>query len=167
MEKIWDKKFEKKDMQFPSDIAVEYCNQLYDMTDKLVIAKVEKYDKSIEEMNFTLPILNINPLVKISKVEEHLGEVSGDDKFTYELYLTGKNTPKYKYRFCFIENGIYPYPVKIAMDTDIAKELEYETKISCENEETYKEILIKILKSNKMKEVIEGLMTINYEMNKN
>lgn len=167
MEEVWSANFKKKNIKFPRDIAVEYCNQLYEKTDKIVIAKVEKYDKNIEDMDFTFPIINLNPLVKNSKVEEYLGEVSGNDKFTYELYLTGMNTPKYKYRFCFIENGICPYPVKIAIDTDIAVELGYETKISCENEDVYKEILIKILNSNKMKEVIEGLMTINFEIDKN
>ncbi len=166
MEKVWNNKFEKKKVKFPKDIAMEYCNQLYGLTDKMVIAKVERYDKNIEDMDFTLPILDITPLIKTSKVEEQLGEISGEDKFTYELYLTGKNTPKYKYRFCFIENGIYPYPVKIAMDIGIAKELECETKINCKNEEAYKEILIKILNSNKMKDVIEGLMTVNSEIDK-
>lgn len=134
----------------------------------MVIAKVEKYEKNIEDMNTIAPIANlasVNSLLRTTKAEEYLGEISGSDRFTYELYLTGNHTPKYKYRFCFIENGVYPYPVKVVIDSDIAKELEIETRIICESEARYKEILIKILNSKKMNEVIEGLMTINSKIN--
>ena len=168
MEEVGKNKFKSKEVEFPSDIAIEYCNQLYELTNKLVIAKVEKYEKNIEDMNMISPIANLagmNSLLKTTKVEEYLGEISGSDKFTYELYLTGNHTPKYKYRFCFIENGVYPYPVKVIVDSDIAKELEIETRITCENEVIYKETLIKILNSKKMNEVIEGLMTINSKIN--
>lgn len=168
MDKIWKRKFENKEVKFPSDIATEYCNELYSLTNKLVIAKVEKYEKNIDELNTISPIVNFasaTSFFKSKKAEEYLGEVSECGKFTYELYLTGTNTPKYKYRFCFVENGVYPYPAEIILDTDIADELECGTRIVCENEEVYKITLIKILNSKKITEVVEGLMTINAKMN--
>ncbi len=168
MEKIWENKFKNKKVKFPNEIAIEYCNQLYELTNKMVIAKVEKYEKNIYDMDIAAPIANlagVSTWLRTTKAEEYLGEISGSDRFTYELYLTGSNTPKYKYRFCFIENGVYPYPVKIIVDSDIAKELESETRINCESEIIYKETLIKILNSKKMNEVIEGLMTINSKIN--
>ena len=168
MEKIWENKFKNKKVKFPNEIAIEYCNQLYELTNKMVIAKVEKYEKNIYDMDIAAPIAKlagVSTWLRSTKADEYLGEISGSDRFTYELYLTGSNTPKYKYRFCFIENGVYPYPVKIIVDSDIAKELESETRINCESEIIYKEILIKILNSKKMNEVIEGLMTINSKIN--
>lgn len=165
-EKIWKNEFKKKDVRFPKDIAIEYCNQLYVITDKKVIAKVEKYNKNFMDMNSNAPVFKVsslNSLLESTKVEQFLGEVSGSDRFTYELYLTGKNTPNYKYRFCFIENGVYPYPVEVAIDNDIATELEIEAELTCVDEDAYKALLISILNSKKMKEVIEGLLTINSE----
>lgn len=168
MQQIWKNQFKNKEVKFPNEIAMEYCNQLYELTNKLVIAKVEKYDKNIDDMNSYSPLMSIasvNPLLKTTKTEQYLGEVSGSDKFTYEMFLTGSNTPNYKYRFCFVENGVYPYPVKIVLDTDIASELEIDTRINCNNEEEYIETLSLILNSKKMTEVVEGLMTINSKIN--
>lgn len=168
MENVWKNNFKNKEVKFPNEIAIEYCNPLYELTSKLVIAKVEKYEKNIEEMTRVSPIIAIptsNLLLKSTNAEDYLGEISGSGKFTYELYLTGSNTPKYKYRFCFIENGVYPYPVRIIVDNDIAKELEIDTRVVCDNENEYKNIMIKILNSKKMNEVIEGLMTINSKIN--
>lgn len=168
MEEIWQKNFKNREVKFPNELATEYCNQLYDLTGNLVIAKVERYNKSISEMNAIAPIANLANATSLligKSAEHYLGEISGSSRFTYELYLTGVNTPKYKYRFCFIENGVYPYPVTVVLDSDIAKELKVETNLICENEAVYKEILRKVLNSNKMNEVIEGLMTINFSVN--
>lgn len=168
MKQIWKKQFKNKEVKFPNEIAIEYCNQLYELTNKLVIAKVEKYDKNIDDMNTSSPLMSIasvSPLLRTTKTEQYLGEVSENDKFTYEMFLTGSNTTNYKYRFCFIENSVYPYPVKIVLDTDIASELEIDTRVNCNNEEEYIETLSLILNSKKMTEVIEGLMTINSKIN--
>ena len=45
MEEVWKNKFKNKEVKFPNDIAIEYCNQLYELTNKMVIAKVEKYEE--------------------------------------------------------------------------------------------------------------------------
>lgn len=162
MDSVWKGNFEILKVIYPKDIAIEYCNQLYELTNKLVIAKVEKYRQSIADMNSVGSINTTFSLIS-NKVEKHLGAVSKNSKFTYELYITGINTPRYKYRFCFIENDIYPYPVSIIIDADIAKELGCDTKIICKDEKKYKEVLINILNTNRLREVINGLMTINLE----
>ena len=162
MDNVWKGNFEILKVIYPKDIAIEYCNQLYELTNKLVIAKVEKYRQSIADMNSVGSINTISPLIS-NKVEKHLGAVSKNSKFTYELYITGINTPRYKYRFCFIENDIYPYPVNVVIDADIAKELGCDTRIICKDEKKYKEVLINILNTNRLREVINGLMTINLE----
>lgn len=165
MEKVWKNNFKARSEEFPNEIAIEYCNQLYELTNKLVMAKVEKYDKNIENMedNMVMNLSNFSPLLR-KTTEQYLGEISENNKFTYEMFLTGINTPNYKYRFCFIENGVKPYPVRVVLDTDIANELEFETKINCNNRGEYIELLLLILNSKKMTEVIEGLMAINLRM---
>ena len=167
MDSVWKGNFENSKVIYPKDIAIEYCNQLYELTNKLVIAKVEKYDQSIADMNSAAGALanltDFKSAFKATVVEDYLGEISKNNKFTYELYITGINTPKYKYRFCFVENDIYPYPVNIIIDSDIAKELGCSTRIICEDEKKYKDVLINILNTNKLREVINGLMTINLE----
>ena len=55
--------------------------------------------------------------------------------------------------------------MKIAIDTDIANELEKSSVVECVNEEEYKKLLIEILNSKKLTDVIEGLMAINSEKN--
>ena len=161
---VWEENFKKPEIKFPNEIAREMCNQLYSVTDKKVMAKVEKYKENFFDMNKSAPYMGLTAMdnfLKSRRIQDNLGEVSGNDKFTYELYLTGVKTVDYKYRFCFIENGVYPYPVKIALDAEIAKELEASTIIECKDEEEYVISLKKILTSKKMKGVIEGLMAIN------
>lgn len=66
------------------------------------------------------------------------------------MYLTGVNTKKYKYRFCFIEYGITGYPLKMAIDTYIANELEKSSVVKCVNEKEYKKLLKEILNSKNL-----------------
>lgn len=159
---VWKSNFKRTEIKFPNSIATDYCNMLYDLTEHKVIAKVEKYKENIFNMNsaYNIDLMNLD-FFNNKRIENNLGEVSKSQKFTYELYLTGTNTKEYKYRFAFIENGVYPYPVTLAIDLDIAKELQSEKIIECKSEDEYKSVLIQILNSNKMTEVIEGLMAIN------
>ena len=151
MEKVWKNNFKARNEEFPNEIAIEYCNQLYELTNKLVIAKVEKYDKNIKNMedNMVINLSSFSPFLR-KTTEQYLGEISENNGFTYEMFLTGINTPNYKYRFCFIENGVSPYPVRIVIDTDIANELNIETKINCNKKEEYIDLLLLILNSKKM-----------------
>lgn len=164
MECVWKKEFKNSEKNLPNKMAKEFCNQLYDATNKKVMAKVEKYKTTIKDMSpkssFDM-IGSISPFFNSTTEQTFLGEVEGKSVFTYELYITGDKTPNYKYRFCFIEYGISGYPVKIAIDSEISKELEISNIISCSNEKEYKDVLIKILNSNKLTDVIESLMSIN------
>ncbi len=165
-DEIWKRKFKNERKKMPNQIAIEFCNKLYNKTNKTVIAKVSTFNVSFKDMTSSSPIFNaIKPTVlfDMSTVQDFLGAVDGNNKFTYEMYITGSKTKNYKYRFCFIEYGIEAYPLKIAMDSDIAKELEKSTIVECENEQDYKKLLIDILNSKKLTDVIEGLMAINLE----
>ena len=164
MDNIWKNKFENANKKFPNQIALGFWHKLYDITNKKVIAKVEKYKVNINDMTEQSPLMNIakiNPLFSSTNVQDFLGEVDGKNKFTYELYLTGEKTSNYKYRFCFIEYSICAYPVTVAIDSDIAKELEMSEIVHCKDDSEYEKVLIAILNSKKMTEVIEGLMKIN------
>lgn len=163
--KIWKKDFKKIPTKFPSQIAKDYCDELYDLTEQKVIAKVERYEKNIFNMTKVDPIIGLSAiaLLKTSSIEDNLGEVSENEKFTYELYLTGTKTTEYKYRFAFVESGICPYPVKLAIDSDISKELNINKIVECANQEEYETLLKSILNSQRMVEIIEGLMAINSE----
>ena len=161
---IWKSTFKSKEGKLPNEIAKEICDELYDLTNNLVLAKVEKYDKTINSMNKNNSIISavaMSTLVKSTTVQDYLGEIEGSGLFTFEIYLTGINTPEYKYRICFMENGAFPYPVDMAIDADIAEELNCEPIIRCNNEEEFINIIKLIVNSKKVKDVVEGLMTIN------
>ena len=164
MNNVWKKNYEELGKKLPNEIATEYCNQLYEITNKRVMAKVDIYNVNFDDMNTTTTVfdsIKSNVLFNMGNVQDFLGETDGNDKFTYELFITGATTSKYKYRFCFIEYGITMYPLKIAMDRDIAVELEKSEIVECKNQKEYSEQLISILNSQKLTSVIEGLMAVN------
>ena len=166
MSEVWKKRFEEKKTENPYEIAKKYCQELYTLTNKKVMAKVEKYNQTIRDMtrNVALDSIMMSSTILSEKdIQNNLGEISGKSKITYELYLTGIKTTEYKYRFAFIEFGVYSYPVKLAIDNDIAKELKIKSIYECKDEEEYKSMIINILNSNKLTEVIQGLIAINLD----
>lgn len=160
-ERIWDNISFRDKIELPNDIARKFCNQLYGVTDKKVLAKVEPYNKNISDMN-NGTIIDIQLSSFIGKsIQENLGETGKNSKFTFELFLTGTKTKEYKYRFGFIEYGAIYYPVQMVIDEDIAKELGISTFITCNNEDEFVETLILVLKSKRLYNIIKGLLAIN------
>lgn len=163
MKELWNNSNFNDNVIFPKDIVSQYCKQLNEKTNGNVILEFESFEKTINEMTVIAPVFDLpyNKMLTSKKPENKLGVVSESSRFNNELYLTGKKTDTYKYRICFIENGIYPYPTEIVIDEIIAKELNVGTRLTCDNSESFENVLINILSSKKVNEVIEGLYTIN------
>lgn len=167
MSQTWKNDFQEINSEYPNKIVLEYFKELYEITDKKIIAKLEIFEQNISDMNKPPAIFNsimniTNIYDKGSSIQEKLGEVGEYNKFTYEMYITGNKITNYKFRFAFLEYGIVPYPVKIAVDIGIATELGYEkTIIECNNEEEFRKILESIFNSNRLTEIIKGLIVVN------
>ena len=50
MSEVWKRKFEEKKTENPYEIAKKYCQELYTLTNKKVMARVEKYNQTIRDM---------------------------------------------------------------------------------------------------------------------
>lgn len=151
--------------KLPSEIVKEYCDQLEDVTDGRVMAKIGQYSHSIKDMTKE-GVFSIFPNSKTyvtgeENPQDYLGIVDEESRFTYEIYITGSKTKNYKYRFCFIEFGIPAYPTDVIIDSDIADELQISTTYNIKNSDEFKNIFVKILNSNKITEVIKSLMAVN------
>ena len=166
MGSLWENNFEKSDIKSPREIIQEQCEELANITKGKITARITEYDGTIYESD-DKNILKSSLLEKYSGFEldlkNKLGEIS--DTLTYEFFLTSKNTPKYKYRVFFLRHKIIPYPVKILLENSIAEELDFpnnsETVIICDNENELLIILKKIFNSNKVRTVINTLLSLN------
>lgn len=159
-ENVWKIKFNATMEETPSSIANKYCKQLYEMTDKKVMAKVEPVDMRFKDMSKIYTFTWSKNYFE-DDIQAFLGETGEESKFTFELYITGAKTKSYKYRFCFIEYGIPAYPVSIALDKEIASELLLPEVCDCNNSDEFKRVFVKIINTNKLKNVIEGVMSVN------
>ena len=175
-ENVWKKVItELKDVEIlreklPSEVIKEYCDKLEDVTDGNVLAKIGQYSHTIKQMTAdNRPFQKfINEKITVKKnvtPQDYLGVIDDENRFTYEVYITGSKTKNYKYRFCFIEFGVPAYPVEIIIDDDIVDELGLQTtKLSINSVEELKTLFIKILNSNKITEVIKSLMAVNAQI---
>ncbi len=123
----------QKNLHSPMTIVKDYCNELSQLSSGRVIARVTEYDgkyqstaafKYSELFSATIP-LNIGNVPEFN-VQEVMGDKATDadhsNKFVYELFLTSRRTPKYKYRVFIMYYSIDMYPVGLTIQKDIAKE---------------------------------------------
>ena len=101
--------------------------------------------------------------VKKINAQTKLGEV-GEDRFTYEFFLTSKGTPDYKFRVLFMQYGITGYPVTVILEEGIADEINHSDEgytYSIQNRKKYEELLKLIFGSKRFGEILTKLMQLN------
>ena len=146
------------------DILEHQFDILANMTEGRVRGEVRKFDIPFEK-GYTIsvgnPISNIfqdsNKKI-IPSIQSFLREYKKKDAITLEAYLKSKNINDYKYRFMVLSHGITPYPVEIYIESTIASDIHSDvSEITCANENEFTIVLEKILKSNRVMDIVSKL----------
>ena len=85
-----------------------------------------------------------------------------DSEFVYGFYIKC-NIFDYLFRVFLFAHNITLYPVDIRLDNDVANELQETLFITATNEEEFENHVSKIVNTNKVKKVIEGIITMAEE----
>ena len=92
-----------ENIQSPLEIVDSQCKELYKVSAERVIARVTEYDGLYRSNELFLQTqLLAESLSKATKfnVQDVMGDNATDEdysnRFVYELFVTSKNTPKYK-----------------------------------------------------------------------
>lgn len=161
-----------KDIQSPLEIVDIQCKELSKLSNGHVIARVTEYDGPYRSKGSAIQTQLLKSSVEsLSQIAGfNVQNVMGDNatsedysnRFVYELFVTSKSTPKYRYRVFIMYYGIDMYPVGLTIQEDIAKE------IGCNSEGTefkdaasFTEALSKILGSNVLGRVLKNLVLLN------
>ena len=155
---------EEENFVLPKDIIQYQCDELSNMTNQLIIGKVEEYESPIEDYTTGVPSFSASLVKslgeKVISIQSELGELSGNE-FTYEFFITSKYTTNFIYRILFLRHGISIYPTRVVLDETIADQIGVQYDCLCHNEEEFTQLLAAILNSQKFKDVINNLFSIN------
>lgn len=160
MDSLWGAIIEFNDVRKPETIIEEQFEILSNKTDEAVIGRIEKFNKRFEELSASPVETAVDRMKMITDppAQELLGEPMFMDDLTFEVFLTAKSIPNYKYRFIFLQHGLAPYPCKLIIEDAIALEIKSEKSIIfCDSENKFIEILKKILSSNRVMTIVSGL----------
>lgn len=177
---MWKREFkkEKTEIVSPKSIIQQQCTELSKLTNGFIIGRVVEYNgftesgESLVGGSYSSSRLSLSPtipqpFVVKRNIQDNLGEIERDI-FSFEFFITSKETPKYKYRAFFIKYDIELYPVKITLDVDIANEINPVSDESQKNEififntqTEFINFLEKVLNSEKITNVINSLIAIN------
>lgn len=158
-----------KEMSLPFNIVNDLCKELAELSEERVIARVTVYEgtyRSYITASYQQMMTKMFSGATEFNVQKIMGDNATDDgynnEFVYELFLTSKNTPKYKYRVFIMYYGIARYPVGLTLQEDIAKEIGVTSEgLQFKDESSFKEILEKILSSNTVGDVLRNLAVLN------
>lgn len=137
----------------PIKIIKDILNQVEEITNGTVLAKMNRYSKNIKEMS---SVFNIE-VIDWGDVQRKLGDVGDSGKITYELYITSSILEKYKYRFAFIEFELSGYPVEYVIDDDIANEIKIDDHAMIKDGKDLKKFIYAVINSDKMADVVRKL----------
>lgn len=139
-------------IQTPSAILNEIANELSTITNKFVYAEVSQF-KEPEYDEYEIPLITY--------------------KFNFVFTIKSKYMENYSFNAFSIHHDMIPYPITIKIDhiikDSISKELEsfdkedIEDNIMVESEDEFKKLMKTILKSNKLREVVNMLYSISKE----
>lgn len=160
------------DSLLPMTIVEDLCSELSQISRERIIARVTEYDGKYRSdhaaTSHTTPKHWADSEDRVPRfdIQEIMGEKATDDdytnKFVYELYLTSKNTPKYKYRVLIMAYGISLYPVELTIQEDIAKEANLDSEgVRCKDEAEFTAALNSILSSTTVGTVLNRLAALN------
>ena len=159
-----------EDQCSPFDIAEEMCNELAETSGERLFARITAYDGAYTSHGSAIASVIgervLSSMTSDFDVQSIMGnnasEGSARDVLVYELYITSRNTPKYKYRILFMYYNIPVFPVGFTIQEDIAKELHVDSEGTTVNTVTeLKDLLLKIFNCNTVKDVLLNLLSIN------
>ena len=133
----------------PRDIIQEQCAVLNQMTEGRIIGRVVEYNKRVD----------VAKAIQEALIPSN--QISNNDTFAYEFFITSMNTPKYKFRVCIVEYGIMQYPILFTLDTEIANEIGIDDEFTIDDMDKFTECLSTVLNSEKLEKVISGLLAFN------
>ncbi len=155
-----------KNLHSPLTVVKNLCDELSQISNGRVIARVTEYEgryRSTQAFKYSPMILGSLSEFDVQSV---MGDKAIDDdhsnEFVYELFLTSKNTPKYKYRVFIMYYSIGMYPVGLTIQEDIAKEINIDSEGTNFNNETeFTEALQQILGSSTVGNILNNLAALN------
>lgn len=182
---MWNSAEFKKDIIVsPKKIVEEQCKELSRITGGKVIGILRTYDgkyksgsympsgerlpkghsSAMQDDEYLSMLEDLIPsfgktTVEKFNVQDILGNQGDGGKFVYEIYLTSKATPHYKYRVFLLYFDAKLYPVGLSIEQSIADEIGCEAEIELPDEEAFKNILASILASNTVTSVVKNLLS--------
>lgn len=167
-----------EEIKSPLEIVQNQCSELSNISNGKIIARVMEYNGVYKSDPIVVTVqnkLHNNSLHFDDIIESGSGfnvqDIMGDkynidsnysNEFVYELFVTSKKTPKYKYRIFFMYYGIDLYPVGLTIQEDIAKEIEFASEgMNIGNEEEFIKALKKILGSVTLGNILRKLILFN------
>ena len=151
----------------PLSVVEGLCEELSHVSKGKIIARVAEYDGAYKsefpEDRYDYIPINAEPFFNVQLIMgENARDDEHDNKFMYELYVTSKNTPRYKYRVLIMYYSIDMYPVGLTIQENIAQEIGCKSEgILCKDEDSFMEVLEKILGSNTLGSVLRNLAALN------
>ena len=162
MESLWGNIIQYEEEKKPESILAEQFVELNRITDGMVIGRVERFDKTIDELSaspFNSTIESMHDVFS-PNAQGYLGETKDVSVLTFEAFITAKAIPNYKYRFMFLQHGLAPFPVSVVLERTICEEIQQdEESFICNNEDEFKEMLKDVLSSERVMSIVSRLMT--------
>lgn len=130
--------------------------------DDIATVPESKAPASILKEQASLLGMKTNNLVQAEVVRYEPG-IGESEKFKHGFLIKAETLDNYRYRLFTIKHGITLYPVYISLDKDIQQEVAStlvaeDVAVKCESELV--DILGKILKAKKTKQVIRSLLAL-------
>lgn len=143
---------ENNESRAPVTILKEQAALLGQKTKNLLKAEVRWYTPG------TLEKVSSNELRYLfDTVQEAQGEVQ--QSFSYAFYFVAPTLDNYRYKLLTISHGIPWYPVMFKIDKGISSEISGQNKpIIANSEEEFIDILEKIFKANKTKQIMKSIL---------
>lgn len=134
MEDLWPSDIATTEKVSPVTIMREQARMLGEKTGNRVIGEVK-------------PLADLDPYGK-------------EDDVVHYFYLSAPALGHYRYKLFMIRNAFPLYPVKIEADSDVMAEIasEFEEALEAKSENEFVDILKRIFRARKTREVVESLI---------
>ncbi len=146
-------RFDLDDAHTPDQVVKDCLQSLEEETHGYVTAHVQEYTKHYDEVS------NTKDDQEHPNVQSYLGAVN-DQKKTYEIYLSVKGIPNFKYRMMFLEFGEIAYPAGMVLSDEISTIITsvYEYRYAIESVSSLQHVMDKILNSNYFHVLIQNFI---------
>ena len=152
----------ESDITNPYAVITEISTQVETATRSFVKCEINKYDGPIDSYYEATGLLTLADVLSSHReydIQKDLGEI-GSTEQKYELFLSAKCFPNYKFRILFFAYRIGGYPVKLVLEQGVAKEFDENGKyvMQITSPEDLKTVITRILCSNRVVSIIQALI---------